>query len=119
MHVHVCHATRLGSYGLNAVRVRTSARYHGYDEYFTFLWHNAFNNVLPDPSLGLGWRARLLIEPRVDGEKPFPPVMYVLVNCGFFQVKSSFAIKLDLTFLSRALFTLFMTSRVGGVNYDA
>ena len=52
--VRVCHAARLGSYGLNAVRVRTSARYHGYDAYFTFLWHNAFNNVLPDPSLGLG-----------------------------------------------------------------
>ena len=26
----VCHAARVGSYGLNAVRVRTSARYHGY-----------------------------------------------------------------------------------------
>ena len=51
----VCLAARLGSYGLNAVRVRTSARYHGYGAYFTFLWHNAFNNVLPDPSLiGLG-----------------------------------------------------------------
>ena len=50
----VCHAARLGSYGLNAVRVGTSARYHGYGAYFTFLWHNAFNNVLPDPSLGLG-----------------------------------------------------------------
>ena len=44
----------VGSYVLNAVRIRTSARYHGYGAYFTFLWHNAFNNVLPDPSLGLG-----------------------------------------------------------------
>ena len=50
----VCHTAHLGSYGLNAVSVRTSARYHGYGAYFTFLCHNAFNNVLPDPSLGLG-----------------------------------------------------------------
>ena len=36
-------------------RARTIiARYHGYGAYFTFLWHNAFYNVLPDPSLGLG-----------------------------------------------------------------
>ena len=37
-----------------SARVRTSARYHGYGAYFTFLWHNSFYNVLPDPSLGLG-----------------------------------------------------------------
>ena len=35
-------------------------------------------------------------------------------NSGFFQVKLAFA----LFDLSRALFTLFMTSTVGGVNYD-
>ena len=61
----VCHAARLGSYGLNAVRVRTNARYHGYGAYFTFLWHNAFNNVLPNPSLGLG----LACETRVKLDK--------------------------------------------------
>ena len=56
MHYHgsCMPAARLVSYGLDAVRVRTSARYHGYGAYFTFLWHNSFNNVLPDPSLGLG-----------------------------------------------------------------
>ena len=59
-------AARLVSYGLNAVRVRTSARYHGYGEYFTFLWHNSFNNVLPDPSLGLG----LARETNVDTGQP-------------------------------------------------
>ena len=37
-----------------SARVRTSARYHGYGAYFTFLWHNWFYNILPDPSLGLG-----------------------------------------------------------------
>ena len=30
-------AARLVSYGLDAVRVRTNARYHGYGAYFTFL----------------------------------------------------------------------------------
>ena len=49
----------LVSYGLNAVRVRTSARYHGYGAYFTFLWHNSFNNVYQTLPLGWVWRARL------------------------------------------------------------
>ena len=44
----------LVSYCLNAVRVHTSSHYHGYGAYVTFLWHNSFYNVLPDPSLGLG-----------------------------------------------------------------
>ena len=59
--------------------------------------------------------------PGLSGDIPFkiPPFYNVLVGRArrktvFFQVKSSFAIKLDLTFLEH--FSHYMTSRVGGVN---
>ena len=49
-----------------SARVRTSARYHGYGAYFTFLWHNSFYNVLPDPSLGLGLASETIVSEGVN-----------------------------------------------------